>query len=171
MNFTPTLSPTKGKQYNLARSFVGAWDEDGVDGVDDSVVGGNVGGPVGGLGGSLRLEADDGVVQPVLAELAVGGQGAALERLLVRGEGVERLLALDHVVLEDVRVDGGADLRVVLLDGRVGGREERVLAAREVDAGALDGALEHAVRAPEDLRALERLEGVDDAGLHLGGEY
>jgi hypothetical protein len=38
------------------------------------------------------------------------------------------------VVLEHVSRDRRADLVVVLVEGRVGRREERVLAAREVDA-------------------------------------
>ena len=83
-------------------------------------------------------------------------------------------------------VDRRADLVVVLVEGRVGRREERVLAAREVDAVRREGrgelvevvvaldvglvvAEEHAVRAPEDLRALHRGEGVGDGRLDLRG--
>ncbi|CAH0376624.1 unnamed protein product, partial [Pelagomonas calceolata] len=168
----------------LPRALVGARHEDRVDGLDDAVVALDVRRPVGGLGRALGLEADDGAVEPVLAELAVRREGAAVERLLVRVEGVHRLLALDHVVLEHVVADRRADLVVVLVEGRVGRRKERVLAAREVDAllgergrelvevvVALDVGLvvaeEHAVRAPEDLRALHGGEGVLDRGLEL----
>merc|ERR1719231_501090 len=166
----------------LARAGVGARDEDGVDAMDDAVVAIDVGGPVGGLGGALGLEANDGVVEPVLAELAVGSQGAALERDLVRVEAVEGFLARDDVVLEDVRGDRRADLLGVLVERSVRGREEGVLAVAEVDARglelagespehvvALDLVLlvadEDAVRAPEDLRALEARHRVDDAGV------
>merc|ERR1719258_972299 len=48
---------------------------------------------------------------PILCE------SAAVERLLVRVEGIHRLLALDHVVLEHVGRDRRADLFVVLVDG------------------------------------------------------
>merc|ERR1719453_2134179 len=92
----------------------------------------------------------------------------------------ERLLARDDVVLEDVGVDRGADLGVVLRDGRVRRREERVLAALEVDARALERAdelvevvvaldvgllvaVQRALVAPHDLRALETLERGDHA--------
>merc|ERR1719453_2187998 len=101
----------------------------------------------------------------------------------------ERLLARDDVVLEDVGVDRGADLLVVLVDGRVRRREERVLAALEVDARALERAdelvevvvaldvglllaIQRALVAPHDLRALKGLEGGDHARVagraHLG---
>ncbi|CAH0368550.1 unnamed protein product [Pelagomonas calceolata] len=178
--------PRRQRASRLPRAVVGAGHEHRVDGVDDAVVALDVRRPVGRLGRALRLEADDGVVEPVLAELAVVGQRAAVERLLVRVEGVHRLLALDHVVLEHVSRDRRADLVVVLVEGRVGRREERVLTAREVDAllgergrelvevvVALDVGLvvaeEHAVRAPEDLRALHRGEGVGDGRVELRG--
>merc|ERR1712094_105160 len=48
---------------------------------------------------------------------SVRREGAAVERLLVRVEGVHRLLALDHVVLEHVSRDRRADLVVVLVVG------------------------------------------------------
>merc|ERR1711918_142394 len=86
------------------------------------------------LGGSLRLEADDGVIEPVLAELAVGGELGALEGLLVLGEGVEGLLAGDHVVLEDVGSDGGSDLTLMLLESRVRGGKDGVVSAGEVNS-------------------------------------
>ena len=69
-----------------------------------------------------------------LRNLRYAGEGAAVERLLVRVEGVHRLLALDHVVLEHASGDRRADLVVVLVERRVRRREERVVAAREVDA-------------------------------------
>merc|ERR1719231_403270 len=142
----------------LARAGVGARDEDGVDAMNDAVV------------------------EPVLAELAVGSQGAGLERDLVRVEAVEGFLARDDVVLEDVRGDRRADLLGVLVERSVRGREEGVLAVAEVDARglelsgegpehvvALDLVLlvadEDAVRDTEDLRALEARHRVDDAGV------
>merc|ERR1719199_1226576 len=95
-----------GGAARLPRALVRARDEHRVDGVDDAVVARDVGGPVRGLGGALGLEADDRVVEPVLAELAVRGEGAAVERLLVRVEAVHGDLAGDHVVLEDVGAEG-----------------------------------------------------------------
>ena len=92
----------KRQSNRLPRALVGARHEDRVDRLDDAVVALDVRRPVGGLGRALGLEADDGAVEPVLAELAVRREGAAVERLLVRVEGVHRLLALDHVVLEHV---------------------------------------------------------------------
>ena len=110
------LVRTGGCRSRLAGAVGGARHEDRVDGVDDAVVALDVRRPVGGLGRALGLEADDGAVEPVLAELAVRREGAAVERLLVRVEGVHRLLALDHVVLEHGGVDRRADLVVVLVE-------------------------------------------------------
>merc|ERR1711918_233060 len=112
----------------VARAVVRTWDEDRVDRVDEAVVALNVRRPAGRFGGAFRLQANDGIVQPVLAELAVRGEGATLDRFLVGGESIERDFARDDVVLEDVPRDRGADFLLVLVEGRIGRREERVLA-------------------------------------------
>ena len=47
--------------------------------MDHAVVASDISRPVGRLRSSLALQADDGVVEPVLAELPVGGQGSSVE--------------------------------------------------------------------------------------------
>merc|ERR1719428_2385479 len=90
---------------HLSWALVGTGHEDRVDRLDDAIVALDVRRPVGRLGRTLGLEADDRAVEPVLAELAVCRERASVERLLVRVEGVHRLLALDHMVLEDIGCD------------------------------------------------------------------
>merc|ERR1719217_1400569 len=97
--------------------IIGTGHEDRVDRLDDTVVALDIRRPVGRLGGTLGLETDDRVVEPVLAELAVRRERSTVECLLVRVEGIHRLLALDHVVLERVSRDRCADLVVVLVEG------------------------------------------------------
>ena len=170
----------------LTASLVGSWDKDSVDGVDDTIVGGDIRRPVAGLGGSLGLEANDSVVQPVLAELAVAGQGAALHGVLVAVKAVHANLAWDDVVLEDVGGDVGSDFLGVLLEGRVRWGEDGVVTAGEVNVGILEGsselsevvvsldvgfveALSDTLGSPEDFGSLHLSDGVNDGGTVGGG--
>merc|ERR1719311_457303 len=147
------------------RRLEAARDEHGVDGLDEAVRALDVRRPVRRLRRALRLEADDRVVEPRLAREAAVEELAA-EALLV---GRERR----------------AVVRLVLLERRVRRREERVLAARErvLQAEGVDRRAElaevvvaldvrllvaelNALRAPEDLRALELGELLRDRASH-----
>ena len=162
----------------------GARDEDGVDGVDHAVRALDVSRPVRRLRRALRLEADDRVIEPRLAREAAVEELAA-EALLVARDRALRDLALDDVVLEDVSRERRAVVLLVLLERRVRRREERELAARErvLQAHRVDRRAElaevvvaldvrllvaelDALRAPEDLRALELGELLRDRAGH-----
>ena len=118
---------------------------------------------------AVRLEADDGAIEPVLTEFAVRRQRVAVEGGLIGGEHVERLLAEDDVVLDHIGGDGGARL----CERGVGRCEDRVLTRGEVDAVGLEALHEQikglvaphlvlfvaafgAIGTPEDLRTLQR---------------
>ena len=136
----------------------------------------------------FRLEADDGVGEPVLAELAVVGQRAAARASSGPSEGVHRLLALDHVVLEHDSfrsacrprccacrrpswpARGACDSppeRSTPFDERAEAScVDTVVVALDVGLVVAEG---DAGRAPEDLRALHGGEGVGDGRLDLRG--
>ena len=99
--------------------------------MNHAVVAFDVARPARGLGRTLGLQADDRVVEPVLAELEVGSQLAAVEGVLVGVEAIHVSLARDDVVLKDRLVNGRADLALVLFNGSVGRGGQGEVAGRD----------------------------------------
>jgi hypothetical protein len=101
-------------------------------------------------------------VEPVLAELALVLQRAALDGLLVEGQRVDGLAAGNDVVLEHVRRELLAR-RVEEVHGLVRRREDRELASHELvrHAALLE---RHRELAEEQVRALQAAHRVHDGG-------
>ena len=149
--------------------------------MDDAIVSFDISWPVGALGGTFGFKSNNGEVEPVLAELSVGGEGASVEGFLVGGEAVQALLSFDDVVLEDIGINGGANLVLVLLEGRVRRGKDGEFARAEVNAVGFDGSGElgeviasldiglveslfNTFGTPEDFGSFHGLDGVSDAG-------
>jgi hypothetical protein len=83
--------------------------------MDHAVVAADVGGPARRLGRTLRLEADDSIVEPGLAEAALVLEDLPVQRRLVPLKHVQRLPPGNDVVFEHVGGDRPAALALVLL--------------------------------------------------------
>jgi hypothetical protein len=153
--------------------------------VDDAVARHNVLGPVARSDAAVGFFPEHAVVEPHLAELALGLEGGTLQRLLVGVQLVKLLRAKDHVVLEHLGRHWPVALLLVLLKCRVDRREDSVAARGEVDAVRLKGVHEAAeavvlldvilpaavgrpFTSPEDLWAHERSQRRDHIGAHEG---
>ena len=114
--------------------------EDGVDGVNDAVLGDDVGGIRRSAGMIVKL-ANEGFVDVQFAELALTGEGMAAERFKC-----SRQLVREEILRNDVRLDNLlGDDTVVLLHGTVGRGKDR------------EGSVP-----PKNLRAFCLVDGVEE---------